>query len=241
LKDLKKALFVSLMIFFSGVSYAQFDNLYYTKEITYGLNFNTNSGFIGGFDFRYSKYIKSNQFQSFTAEIVNVKHPKELKYLTSYSGSFIRDKQIYLFPLRLSYGREILFFRKSAEEGMQMYAHFSLGPTLGLIKPYYIIYDYQDDRGVVNEPYDPAKHTDPNNIQDRGGFFRGFNQLSVEPGFHLRGSIGFEFGKMASHVAGIEIGALLEAYAEPIDIIPTAPNKSVFASGYLILYYGKRK
>ena len=239
MKNIKLLALIS-MIFMSWESYAQFDQLYYTKEITYGLNFNTNAGFIGGFDFRYSKYMKSNLFQSFSAEIANVKHPKELKYITRYSGSFIRDKQYYLFPLRLSYGREILFFRKSAEEGMQMHAHFSLGPTLGLIKPYYIIYDYGDGT-VLNEPFDPEKHTDPNNIQDRGGFLRGFDQLTVEPGFHLRSGIGFEFGKMAAHVAGIEIGALFEAYAEPIILVPTAPNRSVFASGYLILYYGKRK
>ena len=122
-----------------------------------------------------------------------------------------------------------------------MHAHFSLGPTIGFMKPYYIVYDHGDDRGIVNEPFDPDVHTDPNRIQDRGGFFRGFNQLSVEPGFHLRGGIGFEFGKMATHVAGIEIGGVFEAYAEPIIIVPTAPNRSVFASGYLILYYGKRK
>ncbi len=234
---------ILLLIFFTLVSFesrGQFDQLYYKKEITYGLNFNTNSGFIGGFDFRYSKHLRSNLFQSFQVEIVNVKHPKELKYITRYSGSFIRDKQVYLFPLRLSYGREVLLFRKSAEEGMQMHAHFSMGPTMGFIKPYYIVYDYGD--GVVaNEPYDPDKHTDPNNIQDRGGFLRGFDEMTVEPGFHMRSGFGFEFGKMAAHVAGIEIGALFEAYARPIIIVPTAPNRSVFASGYLILYYGKRK
>jgi hypothetical protein len=212
----------------------------YRSEIVYGLNFNTNGGIIGGAIFKYSQMVSSNMYQTFGLEIVNVKHPKELRVTYNNSNTFIAGKQNYLFAVRPQYGRELVLFRKAPDEGVQINALVAVGPTLGVLKPYHILYQYSST-DVRSEPYDPARHTRLEYIVGTGGIFEGFDNISIVPGAHLKAGLSFELSGFRNSVTGFEVGFLMEQYTSRVIIMPQATNRSFFTSGYLNLFFGSKR
>ncbi len=247
---LKYILFCFLLPLAVLPSYAQQDDQLPQKEFVYGINFNTNGGLIGGGMIKSSRYLHDNWFRFWALEVVEVKHPKENRRYSSNTGnSFIYGKSNYLFTLRPEIGREFVFFRKAPESGVQVNGLFAVGPSIGLLAPYYIIYDYTDySRGPNTvtdyrvEAYNPAIHTDFENlIRGSAAFFTGLGESKIRPGVHVRGGVNFEYGRYREDVTGVEVGFVLEAFSKKMAIIPQAENYQFFPSFYLTLYYGRRK
>jgi hypothetical protein len=219
----------------------------YKREFNYGINFNTNAGLIGGGMLKSSRYLNQNWSKFLALEVVEVKHPKENRLFSVTGSSFIAGKSNYLYVMRPQYGREYIFFRKAPESGVQVNGVFAVGPSFGLLVPYYIVYDYSvsggptSDRDLRTEPYDPVKHKSFEKIHGNAGFFTGFGSMKVNPGAHVKAGLSFEYGRYREDVTGVEVGFLLEAYPKELLIISGAKNSSTFTSAYLTLYYGRRK
>ncbi|UOQ53740.1 hypothetical protein [Hymenobacter cellulosivorans] len=228
----------------------------YRKEFTYGINFNTRGGLIGGVAVRSTRVLDEKWSRFWGVEGVEVKHPKEQRVLNQNSGgSFVFGKSNYLFVLRPSYGMQRVIFRKAPESGVQVNALVGAGPSIGLLMPYYIYYDYtvrenrpgapiQED--IRSEQYDPAVNSADSRILDRAPIFSGANETKARIGGHLRGALSFEYGRYRDAVAGIETGFLFELYPKELTIL-RAPNISdatlntnFFPSVYLTLYIGHR-
>jgi hypothetical protein len=225
----------------------------------FGINFNTQGGLIGGVNVRSSRVVDDRRLWFWSLEGVFFKNQKEEIVTNQYSGgSFTLYKTNYAFALRPSIGIQRILFRKAAEAGVQVNALLSVGPSIGLLMPYYISYDDTwSKRGgggpsqsdvIVDEQYDPAKHN-TNFIIDRAPFFSGISNTKIVPGAHLRGALSFEYGRYRDAVAGAEVGFLLETYTQrlltfaPPAIIPSdqnALNKQFYPSVYLTLYLGHR-
>ncbi len=212
----------------------------YNSEFVYGLNFNTNGGIIGGAIFKYSQAISPRMYQTFGLEIVNVKHPKELRVTYNNTNTFIAGKQSYLFAVRPQYGRELVLFRKAPDEGVQINAIAAIGPTLGLVKPYYILYSYSST-DVRSEAYDPDRHTDFFDIIGTGGLLEGFDEISIVPGINFKAGLSFELSGFRNSVTGFEVGFMAEAYTKEVVIMPRANNRGFFTSGYLNLFFGSKR
>lgn len=214
------------------------------NELSYGINFNSNAGLIGGAFFRSSHYVRDDLYQLWGLEIVEVKHPKETRWYNGQTGDFfILGKQNYLFVLRPHYGAEYVLFRKAAESGVQVNAVGAAGPSIGLLVPYYIHYNYGGAGGndVRTEQYDPKQHPISDNIQGNANLFTGLGETSIKPGLHAKAGLSFEYGRYKESITGIEVGFLVEQYFSKVVIIPEAENYSTFASVYLNIYYGRRR
>src|SRR5690606_15340117 len=149
-----------LLFCFSIKSFAQREdmgNYDYDKEYVFGLNKNTNGGLLGGFMFKAGTRIDDTQFSFWSIEFSNVKNPKEERYATVLGNSYIFGKSNYLYSIRPQYGREIILFKKAPNQGVQVSALAAVGPSLGLIAPYYI--EYAMNRvETVREQYSPELH-----------------------------------------------------------------------------------
>ena len=232
------------------------DEQSYRREVVYGLNFNTQGGLIGGVNVRVAKMLDERLLRFWSLEGVSFKNPKEERVTNPYTGgTYTRYKTNYAFALRPSFGMQRILFRKAAESGVQVNALLSAGPTLAFLMPYYISFDYDAQRRnafgpadvIVNEQYNPLRHTDANFIVDRAPLFTGISQTKIVPGGHLRGGLSFEYGRYRDAVAGAEVGFLLEIYAKRLDVLaPPAPvdantlNQRFYPSVYLTLYLGHR-
>jgi hypothetical protein len=235
-KVFKFTLAIAVCTMLSKSAFSQFteQQIDYTKEITWGLNKNTNGGLIGGIILKMGVSRGNDVFQTYAIELSNVKHPKELSY--RQASSFVWGKQNFLYSIRGQYGREKLLFKKAPQQGVQISMGAAGGPSIGIIAPYYIQYGEQN----TYEQFDPEKHAF-SKILGSGRLFQGLGESKLTVGGNFKGYLNFEFGAFKNNVAGLEIGAMLEAYAKEVVIMPTQDNRAIFPSAYFTLFWGTRK
>ncbi|MEX0882396.1 MAG: hypothetical protein WDZ72_02875 [Cyclobacteriaceae bacterium] len=212
----------------------------YDREVLFGINKNTSGGLIGGVSFKIGSRIEDNLFQFFNLELANVKNPKEVRYNTVLGNSYIFGKSNYLYSIRPQYGREVLLFKKAPHQGVQISAIGAIGPTLGLIAPYFIEYSLNRTE-TVREQYDPAVHQSRFNVLGPGRLFEGIGNSEIAFGANAKAAMSFEFGFFKSNVTGLELGYLLEGFTKEIQLMPTTENRQIFQSVYFTLFYGYRR
>ncbi|GAB3875712.1 hypothetical protein GCM10028824_31780 [Hymenobacter segetis] len=239
------------------LSDAPSDEQSYQKEFVFGVNFNTQGGLLGGASIRSTRVLEGRLLRFWSLEGVMLKNnDKEERYNTLIGGTYINRKTNYGFVLRPSVGVQRILFRKAADAGVQVNALLSAGPSFGLLMPYYISYDRTATRTnvinlstdeIVNEQYDPYKHTIVGAILDHGPLFSGIGETKVVPGFHLRGALSFEYGRYRDAVTGLEAGFLVEAFTKRMVMLSPSIlsdtdvlNRKFFPSVYLTLYFGHR-
>lgn len=216
----------------------------FRNELSYGINLNSNGGLLGGAFIRSSYFMKDRMYQFGGLEIVEVKHPKENPAYSYETGDrFIIGKQNHLFVIRPHYGREFVLFHKAAESGVQVNAIAAAGPSVGLLVPYYIRYNYgnQVSQDVRTEQYSPERHRVTDRIQGSSNVFTGLSEASPNFGAHAKAGLSFEYGRYQESITGLEVGFMMEQYTKKLIIIPDAENNSRFFSVYLNIYYGRRK
>ena len=238
-----KILLIACFTLYGSLVFAQREdagNYEYDKEYLFGLNKNTNGGLIGGFVFKVGTRLTDDQYSFFAVELSNVKNPKEIRYNTVLGNSYIFGKSNYLYSIRPQYGREIILFRKAPNQGVQVSALGGIGPSIGLIAPYYI--EYAINRlQTVREQYDPEIHQSRFNILGTGRLFEGLGQSELAIGANLKAALNFEFGVFKTNVTGLELGYMLEGFTKEISLIPTTENRQLLQSAYFTFYYGFRK
>lgn len=231
-----------LVIVFSTVATAQTQDSYeYQSEFTWGINKNTSSGLIGGLVFKKARKLNDRVLETFGLEVINVKHPQEVRVTSGNTGNFfILGKSNYLYALRFQYGRDIILFKKAPQQGVEIKGVFAIGPTIGVVAPYYVEYAAGASELTSNSAqYNPSITI--NSILGTGRLFEGLGESKITPGANLKAALNFEIGTIKSQVTGVEVGFLLDAYTKKIELLPEAKNSSVFPTLFITLFYGSRK
>ncbi|WP_234986306.1 MULTISPECIES: hypothetical protein [Pontibacter] len=216
----------------------------FSNELSYGINLNSNGGLLGGVFVRSSWFMKERLYRFGGLEIVEIKHPKENRLYNPGSGDhFIAGKQNHFFSVRPHYGLEHVLFRKAAESGVQVNALGAIGPSLGLLIPYYIRYDYAGGLGsdIRTEAYDPNKHLSFENTLGNANVLTGLGETNINLGVHAKAGLSFEYGRYRESITGVEVGFMVEKFFKDMVMIPQTENYSLFTSVYLNIYYGRRK
>jgi hypothetical protein len=241
MKGLQK--FFLFIIGFTALSSANAqtqDSYDYQSEFTWGINKNTYGGLIGGFVFKKAHKLNDRVLETFGLEIMNVKHPQEVRQNSQSTGNFfIYGKSNYLYALRFQYGRDLILFKKAPQQGVEIKAVGAVGPTVGIVAPYYI--ERSPDRGfaTIREQYQPG--VDANSIYGPGRLFEGLGESNIKLGLNLKTAINFELGTTKSQVTGFEAGMLIDAYSSKVVMVPSANNYAVFPTLFFTLFYGGRK
>ena len=247
------------LLLITQVSYAQStdaeDEVYRTIT-TFGVTANTNSGIIGGFSFRQSKLLSGTllgmqQYRYLSVEVVNVKHPKEIQSSIGTFGSrYIDGKENYLFVIRPQYGREVKLFQRNTDEGISVSGILAGGPSLGVIKPYYLeVSSGNVTRQVPASQVNGVTTPTGESIVGKGGLFQGLGESKLTVGLNIKAALSIELSTFRSNTTGVEIGFLTEVFPNRILIIPnTTPgsnrangNRNFFTSAYLTLFFGSKK
>ncbi|MBX2961612.1 MAG: hypothetical protein KF687_03815 [Cyclobacteriaceae bacterium] len=238
----EKTLWVVVLIFavqFTVYSQTQ-DSYEYQSEFTWGINKNTSSGLIGGFTFKKARKINDRVFETFGLEIMNVKHPQEIRRNSIITGNFfILGKNNYLYSFRFQYGRDVILYKKAPYQGVEIKGVFALGPSLGIIAPYYVEYSPDGGFRTFREQYHLG--IPPDQIWGTGYLFQGLGESGAAIGGNFKAALNFETGTVKSSVLGFEVGTLLDAYTKPIELMPSTVKYSVFPTLFITVFFGSRK
>jgi hypothetical protein len=219
------------------------DKIFYRNERTFAA-FLTSTG-IGG-DFRYAKRITAFKKTLYEIDLVNIKHPKEVKISTSTttltSRSFVYGKLNSFFNLRAGIGLQKEIFQKFDKGGISIRYFYNGGLDLGIKKPvYYYIYEINAKGEIIGqkiEKFDIIQHVDPR-LMSKASFFNGIDEVTFTPGLYCKAGFTFEFGKYDEILHAIEAGAILDAFLTRIPIMAIENNKQIFFSLFLSYRFGK--
>ena len=215
------------------------DSYDYTREFIWGINKNSSSGIIGGIVFKRSRKLSDNVLETYGLEVINVKHPQEVRKSSTSGNFFIYGKSNYLFALRTQYGRDFILFHKAPQQGVEIKAVLSAGPTLGIVCPYFITRGLD---GTIREQYNPNNPDhEYGKITGSAGFFYGLGDSKLQLGGNVKAALNFETGVLKSQVTGFEVGFLLDAYTKEVVMVPSAPNKSIYPTIFITIFYGSRR
>ncbi|HRH68254.1 MAG: hypothetical protein JNL43_05440 [Flavobacteriales bacterium] len=201
-----------------------------------------------GLQFYHAKYRTARDRRLLGVEVVGMKHPKEVKSFNPYyedSRGYFYGKQNALLIVRPTYGRKWQITDKIRRSGAEVNFIWSVGPSLGLLKPVYLQIGKPDRipyENIVVERYDPAVH-DVQNIYGRATWFNGVNEMKLYPGGFARLALNFEYSGQVTGVKGIEVGATIDAYGTVVPImaeLEDVTNKQFFFEFYLALQFGKK-
>lgn len=262
---LKKGLFTTIILFILFSAYGQktlqpkqieFDwkGVVYKKELAFDIRLHTN-GFAFAANFGELKtYYKTNYYH---LEFGWIKDPRERKQnknsrITIFNNatSFIYGKQNSFMVLRAGLGTKRYLSEKAKRKGVAVGISYEIGPSIGLIKPYYLVLERMgDDPGTSFNSVEKYSEENAdiflnyNKIIGSGGFFKGYEELSLVPGIQGKFGTHFSLGAFDRVVKALEAGIMFEVYTKKIPIMietESIKNSPYFVNLYVNLQFGKR-
>ena len=191
----------------------------------------------------------TNLFQIEIAEKIDIRQKLTINGLSSSSNAvgYVFGKVNKFYQARLSYGQRLKIAGKPDSKSASVHWLLAGGLSIGVVKPYKIV-------ALVNDPtlgyiektiqYEPAYKEvflNPDLIFGGAGFAEGLNQLKYIPGLHLKTGLHFDFSKEKTTLLAAEVGASVDFYSDPIQIMLDDQNKKTFANMYISFQFGKRK
>jgi hypothetical protein len=224
----------------------------YNKESTLNLKVHTNKGLSVGFERgRLRTYYKTTFFQVNVGEI---KHPKEHRQgadptLNRAFRPYIFGKQNNLFVARSGWGLKRYYSEKAKHKGVALGIAYSIGPSLGILKPYYLALrrssiENPGQSRAVHERYSEDNKSlflDNTRILGASPFTKGFKNLNFLPGGNASFAVHMDWGAFDEYVKALEIGVMVDAFAKKVPILVSNENSPLFLNFFVNLQFGKRK
>ncbi len=224
----------------------------YNRETTYNFRLATHKSF--GFGMEWGRLRTYNKTKTLSLGISEMKHPKEQKQnaapsVRRSSRPFVYGKKNSLFVLRSGWGQKRYFSEKAKVKGVAVGMSYSIGPSLGLLKPYYLVLNLLGDSPGIGRTaiakYSEANHgdfLDNSRILGAAPFTKGFGEISVLPGGTASLAYHMDWGAFDEMVKALEIGLTVDVFAKKAPIfVSDEQNQQLFFNFFLNLQFGKRK
>ena len=191
----------------------------------------------------------------YTFNIGYIKHPKEFRqnfgtigFYSTTSKPFVYGKQNSLLVVRAGVGQKKYLSEKAKRRGIAVGINYEIGPTLGLLKPYFLDLNYQEGNGSFSTTRS-EKYSEENaetfldlySIEGSSGFTRGFSETKLMPGVHGKFAIHFSWGAFEEKVRAIEGGIMFDLFTRQVPLMIIEQNRPYFINLYISLHLGKRK
>ncbi len=238
------------------------DDIVFKREFSMGLKAHTHGYGISANFVRINNIFKKKYIE---VEIMNLKHPKERRQQSPFASGrnsargYIYGKKNSFYTINLNFGTMHTITNKGQRNGVQVSWYYSYGPSLGIVKPYYLelIYDVNEVGNLVtrNERYTEENASwflNNGLIYGASGITYGWDQINLFPGIQLKGGFNFDWAKFYEMVKSIEVGAMINVHAglvknsdgdlkvSRVPIMIEDKNSFIFTNLYLRLNIGKR-
>lgn len=223
----------------------------YEKEFTGGIMFHTR-GY--GINFRSLTFKDGYNKWGFDVDVVNIRHPKEVKFPSQYffnsARSFVYGKINGLYNIRLGYGRDKILVDKTDRGSISINWITFGGLSMGVLKPVYLEILKETPQGIEvlsTERYDPEIH-DYQDIYGQAPFFSGIEKSSLRMGIYAKSGFAFDYNWNDSKVTTLEIGAIVDYFPQwfgiyedrTVPIMTDTENYNVWLQFYITVNFGKK-
>ncbi len=223
----------------------------YNRETAFNFRLTTSRGFAAGMEFgRLRTYYRTSYFQ---VNLGEVKHPKEQRQspppnVRSFRP-FVFGKQNNFFVARAGWGIKRYYSEKARHKGVAVGVSYSIGPALGMMKPYYLALAYTSpdnprDQRVIHQKYsedNAAVFLDQTRILGASPFTKGLGEISIIPGGNASVAFHMDWGAFDEVVKALEIGLQIDVFAKKVPILVTEENSQMFFNFFINLQLGKRR
>lgn len=233
--------------------------LVYLQENTFEIDLYTNGAALGLNFGDIETYYKTKFWHVSLGELKHYRQTRQSNLLQGggFGGnfrSFVFGKENNFYVIRGGYGEKKYFSEKARTKGVAVGYSYEGGPSLGLLKPYYLILRYVTER-PGSQNYRSEKYTEENalrflayeNIFGADSFLKGISEVKLRPGLHGRASLHFDWGALDEFVKAIELGVLADVYFQEVPIMveseytPGIKNQPIFVNLFMSIQFGKRK
>ena len=221
--------------------------LIYQKQISQGIHFNTDGWSIF---YEKGKYKTITTTNLWWIEVGEHRHPKEERTPTASSvqgfiilSNYVYGKQNNLYDVKLGFGQQKLIGGKGNKNGVAVSAIYGGGITAGLLKPYYLQIQNPSTQRQEDIKYDNNDQLflDPTVILGKGSFSKGFGEMQIVPGGHVKGALRFDYGRYNEVVSALEVGLKATYFSKKMPVMLLNDEKSLFFNAYISVTFGKRK
>lgn len=223
----------------------------YNHETAFNIKMSTNRGLIFGVEKgRLRTYYKTKYYHLSIGEL---KHPREVKQSApprTNFRSYVYGKRNNLIALRAGWGAKRYFSEKAKVKGVAVGLSYSFGPTLGLLKPYYVALALSTPENPNQYYLQLEKYKSENadifldnyRIFGAASFTKGLSEISIIPGGNASIAFHMDWGAFDEKVKALEIGAMIDVFPYPAPIlVPEANNSPLFLNFFVNLQFGKRR
>mgnify|MGYP000374426699 CR=1 FL=1 len=225
----------------------------YDTELAGNIKFLTNGWSIGGHYGILKNYYTTNTFSLEFGELHHARETRQRSYnnLSAFgrsARSYMYGKQNSLYTLRGGVGQKRYFSEKARRKGVAIGMSYNIGPSIGLVKPYYLeIARLEQGSNRVNI-YD-IKYSEENaneflvvdNIYGASSIGMGLDEISIAAGGHAKIALHLDWGAYDETVKALEVGITADFYFKNIELMVTDDNRPFFVNFYASFELGKRK
>jgi hypothetical protein len=222
----------------------------YNFETTYNLKLTTNRGYVFGMEKgRLRTYDRTTYYHWSIGEIHSPREVRQSAPPQTRYRSFVYGKQNALYALRAGWGVKRYLSEKAKVKGVAIGYSYSFGPTLGLVKPYYLALALYSPDNPLNYIIRLQRYSDktaenflnPNNILGAAPFTRGLSDLSLLPGGNASLAFHLDWGAFDERVKALELGIMLDVFPRPAPILVSEYNSPFFINFFANVQFGKRR
>lgn len=222
----------------------------YFMELAAELELQTNGFSIGINKGNIARYNLTRYYHFDIGYIADPKERSKSQYLQNFEGvsNYTYAKQNYFFVVRGGMGRKYYLSEKAHKRGVALGYSFEGGVNLGLLKPYYLVLEYNDEleRTFRTEAYSEENaelFLNVNKIRDKGRFFEGWDETSIIPGVHINAAVHFSLGAYEKYIKAMEVGVHIDGYLKKVPIMVETDNytnRFLFGHFFINFQLGQR-
>jgi hypothetical protein len=223
-------------------------------EESYGAGLNTN-----GYSLMYNKtrVINFTKKRFWEIEFSRIKSSREIKTEPTFTienlsppKSYVFGKRNSLFVFEYRKGYNYKLTQKTSNDGVEISINTSIGGTLGLLKPYYLVLarlNKENETEITEEKYSSKNDSVFLNYAQNGGIYgySGFGKGIFEsipvPAFNARIGLNFDWAAYDENISSLEIGFKANVFLTVLPLMINQHNHQIFPSLFAVYKIGSRK
>lgn len=227
----------------------------YDNEMSFNVMLATPRNFVVGV--RSGKLVAFDKMTYWSASFGTIRDSRERRenldnlFGSRISRAYVFGKENQLYALRVGFGQRKYLSEKARQRGVAVGYSYEFGPTLGLLKPYYLEFVTGElgSTQIVDRRFDeenPADFLNQDRIFGASVWTMGLDEISLRPGIHAKVAAHFAFGAFDEIAKSLEAGLMADFLLGNTnimvqsDLTPGVTSSPLFLSLFLNVQLGRR-